>query len=148
MIVCDELLYRLVMTDVSEIAEDGHEAFRLERIAVDIHLCGRFRLEDDTLVLYLVGEEGSNDGEETRNEIVVSDYVQRHRWDREKLKSEVFDRRFRFSVNEQICIDHTVIHVCEMAGYGNAFEQARNRREMDDIPTASLCALVRVNTDA
>jgi bifunctional pyridoxal-dependent enzyme with beta-cystathionase and maltose regulon repressor activities len=41
MVVSDELLDRLVMTKISEIAEDGHEPFGFERVAVDVYLRSR-----------------------------------------------------------------------------------------------------------
>ena len=39
-IMRDELLYRLVMAEISEVAEDGHEPLRLEWVAVDINFYG------------------------------------------------------------------------------------------------------------
>ena len=75
MIMCDELLNRLIVAEVSQVTEDRHEPLRLERVAVNIDLHGQIGLVYDALVLYLIGEETSDDGEEARCEVMMPDNV-------------------------------------------------------------------------
>jgi hypothetical protein len=100
MVMRDELQHWFIMAEVAQITEDRYEPLVFEWVAVDIYLCTSLRLEDDTFVLDLIGEKGSDDHEETRNEVVVSDDVKRNGGDCEKLWSKIFNRGLGFSIDE------------------------------------------------
>lgn len=76
MFVSNELLNRLVVAQVTEIAEDWHEALGLEGFALDVDVRRWVRGICDAFVLYLVGEEGSDDRQEARDYVEVANYVQ------------------------------------------------------------------------
>lgn len=147
MIVGDELLHRLVMTEISKIAEDGHESLRFEWIAVDVDLCRRLGLIEDTFVLDLVREEGCDDGEETGHEVVASDDVESDGRDCEKLEGKVFNGGLCFAIDQQVGIHYAVVHIRKMASY-RTFSKRKMKKKAGNIPTASLCCLLRVSTDA
>ena len=47
---------------------------------------------------------------------MISDQVERDRWNGEKLKREVLDRRLRFSVREEICVNDSAVDIGKMGG--------------------------------
>jgi hypothetical protein len=59
----------------------------------------------------LVGEEGCDDGEDARNDVVMSDYMVANRGHSEELEGEVLDRRFGLPVNQEIGIDDSMIYI-------------------------------------
>lgn len=63
----------------------------------------------------LVGEEGSDDCEETVDKSMVLDYVCGDGGDGEELESEVFDGGLCLSVDEQVGIYDAVVDVCKAA---------------------------------
>jgi len=72
-----EFLDGLVVTEVPEVREHGHESFRFERKRVHVDLCRRISGVDNPFALDLVGEEGSYDGEEPIDDIVLANNVER-----------------------------------------------------------------------
>lgn len=74
-VVSDKLLNGFVMAEVSQVTEDRHEAFRLERKGIDIDLGLRIWGEGDAFLLNLIREESRNDGEEAGNDVVMPDDV-------------------------------------------------------------------------
>lgn len=64
---------------------------------------------------YLVGEKGRDDVEETRYKAVVFDDMTSDGWRGEELKGKVFDRGFRFTVNEEVGIYNSVIDIRKMS---------------------------------
>lgn len=106
-----ELLDGLVVTEVPEVGEYGHESFRFEWERVHINLCRRVSGVDDSLALDLVGEKGGDDGEETIDDIVLADNVECDRWYREELEGEVFDRGLGLAVHEEIGVNNPMINV-------------------------------------
>ena len=49
---------------------------------------------------------------------MVPNDMTRNRRNSKKLESEIFDRRFRFSIHEEICIHDAGIHGRKVAPYG------------------------------
>lgn len=60
-VVGDHRLHWLVVAEIPQVAEDGHEALGLEGECVDIEVCGEIRWVDDMLVFDLVREERRDD---------------------------------------------------------------------------------------
>jgi hypothetical protein len=79
----DEPLYGLVVTQVAQIAENGHEAFRLERLAVDVDVRGGSSWVVDPPIRDLVCEKGSNDIENAGDDVVKLHDMQSSRWNGE-----------------------------------------------------------------
>lgn len=71
-----ELLNGLVMAEIPEVREYGHESLRFERKCVHIDLRCRVSGVDDSLALDLIGKEGGNNGEESIDYIVLADNVE------------------------------------------------------------------------
>ena len=90
-VVGKEFLDGLVMAEVPEVREHGHESFRFERKSVHIDLCRWVSGVGDLASLDLVGEKGDN-RKEPIDDIVLADNVECDRWCREELESEVLDR--------------------------------------------------------
>ena len=104
----------LVVAEVSEVREHGHESFRFERKRVYIDLCRRVGGVSDSLALYLVGEKGGDDGKEPIDNIVLADDVERDRWNSEELEGEVFDRGFGLAVHEKVGVNDPMVNVGKM----------------------------------
>ena len=60
-VVGDQLLDGSIVAEISQVTEDWHESFRLEREGVDVDLSSGVRWEYDALVLDLVGEKCRDD---------------------------------------------------------------------------------------
>lgn len=67
----DEPLYGFVVTQVTQVAENRHKAFRLERLAVNVDLCNGNGRVIDAPIRDLVREEGSDDIENARDDAVI-----------------------------------------------------------------------------
>lgn len=64
-VVCDELLNRFVVAEISKIAKDGHKPFRLEWKGVHVDFSVGIGWKNDALVLDLIRKEGGDDSEQT-----------------------------------------------------------------------------------
>jgi hypothetical protein len=79
----DEPLHRLVVTQVAQIAENGHEAFRFEWLAVDVDVRSGSSWVVDPPIRDLVCEKGSDDVENAGDDIVKLHDMQCSRWNGE-----------------------------------------------------------------
>lgn len=147
-VVSDELLYRFVVAEITEIAEHRHEAFRFERESIHIDISLRMRRKYDAFVLDLVREERCDDCKEARHHHMLSNNVKRNRWNGEKLESEVFDGGLCFTVDQEICINNAVVHICKMRCYGELVNCVIQKVHVKYSPTASLCSWLNVKIDA
>ena len=77
----DESLYGFVVTQVAQVAENRHKAFRLERLTINVDLCNGIGRVTDTSIRDLVREEGSDDIENARDDAVKLHDMQSSRWD-------------------------------------------------------------------
>jgi hypothetical protein len=59
----DESSDRLIVAEVAEIAEHGHESFGFKRETIDVHLGAGIRRLDDMLSFDLIGKERGDDGQ-------------------------------------------------------------------------------------
>ena len=76
----DKPLYGFVVTQVAQVAKNRHEAFRLKRLAVNVNFCsGNGRVIDAPLG-DLIREEGSDDIENARDDVVILHDMQSSRW--------------------------------------------------------------------
>ena len=90
-VVGEELLDGFVMAEIPEVRKHGHKSFRFERKCIHIDLRRWVSGVDDSFALDLVGEKGSDNGEEPIDDVVLADNVECDRWYREELEGEVFD---------------------------------------------------------
>ena len=111
MIVSDEFLHRFVVAEIAEIAEDRHKSFGFEREAVDFEFDGGVCGESDVFAFDLVGKKGCDDGEDSRDNVVVSDYMIANRGYSEELEGKILDRGFGLPVNQEIGIDDSMIYI-------------------------------------
>jgi hypothetical protein len=76
----DEPLYGFVVAQVAQVAENRHEAFRLEGFAVNVDLCNGIGWVIDAPIRNLIREEGSNDIENAGDDAVILHDMQSSRW--------------------------------------------------------------------
>ena len=110
-VVGKEFLDGLVMAEVPEVREHGHESFRFERKRVHIDLRRWVSGVGDSFSLDLVGEKGGDNRKETIDDIVLADNVECNRWYREELESEVLDRGLGLAVHEKVGINDPMVNV-------------------------------------
>lgn len=118
-VVDNHLLDGRVVAKVAQVAKDGHETFGLEWGRVDVQYRSAHRRIDDPFIDNLVGEEGGDDGKETRDDLVVAHYVGGHRRGGEQLQGEIFDGCFRFVINQQVGVYDAMIDTRKVAGCQN-----------------------------
>ena len=109
-----ELLDGLVVAEVPEVREHRHEAFGLERKRVHINLCRRVSGVGDSFSLDLVGEKRGDDGEESVDDVVLTDNVEGDGWYGEKLEGEVLDRGFGLAVHKQVGVNDPMVNISKM----------------------------------
>lgn len=66
------------------------------------------------LILYLIGEEGGDNGKQSGNELLIANDMASDGRNGEELQSEIFDRCFRFTIHKEIGIDDAGIDTGKM----------------------------------
>lgn len=143
----DELLDRSVVTEISEITKDGHEAFASEWGAINVYVLFGRRRGEDVLVLNVVGEKVNNEVEQTCHEIVLRNNVQGNGWCSEKLEGEILYGCFCFTVDQKISVSDTVVDAGKVGGC-SMLKRACNNEQHCGVPMAILWGCESINIDA
>jgi hypothetical protein len=114
-VVRDELLHGFRVAKVAQVAEHRDEPLRFEWEGFDVERGTADGRVQDVLVGDLVGEEGVDDGEEPRDELVVAHDVEGDGGYGEQLQSKILDGCLSFAVDEEIGVDNAMVDVCKVA---------------------------------